>query len=155
VAQKNTKVPEFLREPLLAAQARLEQLEEETQRVVKDLMVRGKASRRELTEMVQRLAKQDWTLDELRGRVEKLRSQGMELASDYADRARAEAAGRLVELQTKAISFLGVASREQVEELSRELSRLTKKIEKGSDRGGEKGTDRAKVRKPAGRGEEV
>lgn len=134
MADKNMKVPEFLREPLEAAQARLETLEEETQRVVKDLVHRGKASRRELTDMVQRLAKQDWTLEELRGRLEKLRTQGKELASDYADRARAEAAGRLLELQSKAISFLGVASREQVEELSRELSRLSRKLEKGKAR---------------------
>jgi len=131
VAEKITKVPEFLREPLEAAQARLENLEEETQRVVKDLMHRGKASRRELSEMVQRLAKQDWTLEELRGRLEKLRVQGKELATDYADRARAEAAGRLVDLQAKAIAFLGVASREQVEELSRELTRLGRKLDKG------------------------
>ena len=131
MAEKNMKVPEFLREPLEAAQARLETLEEETQRVVKDLVHKGKASRRELADMVQRLAKQDWTLDDLRGRLEKLRAQGKELASDYADRARAEAAGRLVELQAKAISFLGVASREQVEELSRELHRLSRKLEKG------------------------
>lgn len=131
MADKNMKVPEFLREPLEAAQARLETLEEETQRVVKDLVHRGKSSRRELADMVQRLAKQDWTLDELRLRLEKLRDQGKELASDYADRARAEAAGRLVELQAKAIAFLGVASREQVEELSKELTRLSRKLEKG------------------------
>lgn len=141
MAEKNTKVPEFLREPLEAAQARLENLEEETQRVVKDLMHRGKASRRELTEMVQRLTKQDWTLEELRVRLEKLRAQGKELATDYADRARAEAAGRLVDLQAKAIAFLGVASREQVEELSRELTRLARKLEKG------------KAKKPVRRGE--
>lgn len=141
MAEKNTKVPEFLREPLEAAQARLENLEEETQRVVKDLMHRGKASRRELTEMVQRLTKQDWTLEELRVRLEKLRAQGKVLATDYADRARAEAAGRLVDLQAKAIAFLGVASREQVEELSRELTRLARKLEKG------------KAKKPVRRGE--
>jgi len=134
VAEKSMKVPEFLREPLEAAQARLETLEEETQRVVKDLVHRSKTGRRELSDMVQRLAKQDWTLDDLRGRLEKLRAQGKELATDYADRARAEAAGRLVELQAKAIAFLGVASKEQVEELSRELSRLSRKLEKGKPR---------------------
>ena len=39
-----------------------------------------------------------------------------------------------MELQAKAISFLGVASREQVEELSKELARLSRKLEKGKAR---------------------
>ena len=38
---------------------------------------------------------------------------------------------RVVELQSRAISFLGVATREQVEELSKEIDRLAKRIGKG------------------------
>ncbi|HVI96448.1 MAG TPA: hypothetical protein VM753_20690, partial [Anaeromyxobacter sp.] len=54
------KMPEFLREPLVAAQARLEALEGEAQRVLKDLVDRGRASRKDLEHMVQRLSKQEF-----------------------------------------------------------------------------------------------
>ncbi len=128
------KVPEFLREPLEAAQARLEAFEGEAQRVLKDLMQRGKASRKDFSDLVHRLQKQDWHLPELKDRLEKLRETGMERAQEWRDRAdsfRTEALERLVEMQGKAVNFLGVATREQVEELSRELDRLSRRLEKG------------------------
>lgn len=135
MAEKTVKVPEFLREPFEAAQSRLETLEEETQRVLKDLLQRGKAGSREIGELVHKLSKQDWHVEQVRARLEKrltkLRAQGMELASEWGDRARHEAVDRLAELQHRAIAFLGVATRDQVEELSRELERLSKKLEKG------------------------
>jgi hypothetical protein len=129
------KVPEFLREPLEAAQARLEQIEVEAQRVLKDLVERGRASRKDLEHMVQKLSKQDWTFPEMKHRIDKLREQGVERAAEWRGRAetfRAEALERVLELQGRAISFLGVATREQVDEISRELDRLTKRIEKGA-----------------------
>jgi hypothetical protein len=129
MAEKTVKVPPFLREPLEAAQAGLEAFEEETQRVLKDLLAKGKESRREIGELVQKLSKQDWTVDELKARLGRLRVHGLELAADWRDRARSEAAERLVELQGKAIAFLGVATREQVEQLSRDLARLSKRLE--------------------------
>ena len=134
MTDKSMKVPEFLREPLEAAQARLVEFEEEAQKVFKELMQKGKESRKDVTELVQRLSRQDWRLDELKDRVTKLRAHGMERANELKDRAetfRAEAMERLEDLQTKAVAFLGVATREQVEELSRELERLAKKIDKG------------------------
>ncbi len=136
MAEKNTmKVPQFLREPLEAAQARLLEFEEEAQRVFKDLMQKGKESRKDVAVLVQRLSKQDWNMDELKGRVTRLREQGMERAQELRGRAesfRADAMEKLEELQTKAVAFLGVATREQVEELSRELERLARRIERGS-----------------------
>jgi len=131
MAEKTVKVPEFLREPLEAAQARLELLEEETQRVLKDLVQKGKAGRREVGEIFEKLAKQDWNIDELKSRLAKFRTQGLELASEWRDRARTEALERMLELQSRAIAFLGVATREQVEELSKELDRLSRRLEKG------------------------
>jgi hypothetical protein len=128
------KVPEFLREPLEAAQARLEQIEVEAQRVLKDLVERGRASRKDLEEMVAKLSKQDWNFPEMKHRIEKLREQGVERAAEWRGRAenfRAEAMERVVDLQGKAIAFLGVATREQVEEISKELDRLAKRIERG------------------------
>jgi hypothetical protein len=127
------KVPEFLREPLEAAQARLEQFEEEAQKVLKDLMERGRASRKDFEHMVQRLSKQDWTFPEMKNRIEKLREQGVERAVEWRGRAetfRAEAMERVIDLQGKAIAFLGVASRDQVEEISKELDRLARRIGK-------------------------
>ncbi len=131
MADKSVKVPEFLREPIEAAQARLEALEEETQKVLKDLVAKGRNGRRELGGLVQRLSKQEWKAEELGSRLVKLGEHGLELASDWTDRARREAVERLLELQHRTIAFLGVASREQVEELSRELSRLARRLEKG------------------------
>jgi polyhydroxyalkanoate synthesis regulator phasin len=127
------KVPEFLREPLVAAQARLEQFEEEAQRVIKDLVVRGRASRKDIEQIVHRLSKQDWTFPEMKGRIGKLREQGVERAAELRGKAesfRADALEKVVELQSRAVSFLGVATRDQVEELSRELERLARRLEK-------------------------
>lgn len=129
------KVPEFLREPLVAAQARLGHFEEEAQRVLKDLMDKGRASRKDLEHMVTRLSKQDWTFPEMKHRIEKLRDQGVERATEWRGRAetfRADALERMIELQGRAVAFLGVATKEQVQELSKELDRLARRIEKGS-----------------------
>jgi hypothetical protein len=136
------KIPEFLKEPLEAAQARLEAFEEEAEKVLRDLMDRGRASRKDFEQIVQKLSRQDWTLPEVRQRFEKLRGQGTERATEWRGRAetfRAEALERVLDLQGRAIAFLGVASRDQVDELSRELDRLSRKIEKARPRRGRKG----------------
>jgi hypothetical protein len=139
------KVPEFLREPLVAAQARLEALEGEAQRVLKDLVDRGRASRKDLEHMVQRLSKQEFSFVEVRQRLEKLRDQGVERAAEWRGRAesfRSEALERVIDLQSRAVHFLGVATREQVEELSKELERLAKRLDKA-----EKGPRKARKSK--------
>lgn len=132
------KVPEFLREPLTAAQAKLERFEEDAQRVLRDLMDRGRASRKDLEQMVTRLSKQDWTFPEMKQRLEKLRDQGVETAAEWRGKAetfRAEALERMIELQSRAVSFLGVATREEVQELSKELDRLARRIAKSEKNG--------------------
>ncbi len=129
------RVPEFLREPLVAAQARLEQLEAEAQRMLKDLMDRGRAGRRDFEHMVQKLSKQDWRFPEVKHRLEKLREQGAERAAEWRGRAenfRAEAMERVMDLQGRAIGYLGVATRDQVAELSREIEQLTKRFERSA-----------------------
>jgi len=108
------KVPGFLREPLEMAQARLEALEEEAQRVWKDVKEMSKTGRKELGVFVERLQKQ------------------MERAQQWRDKAdsfRADALEKLLELQGKAVSFLGVATREQVEELSKEIEKVLRRLE--------------------------
>ena len=145
---RSTKVPEFLREPLVAAQARLEHFEEEAQRVLRDLMDRGRASRKDLEQMVARLSRQDWTFPEMKQRIEKLRDQGVERAAEWRGKAetfRAEALEKVFELQARAVSFLGVATRDEVQELSKEIDRLAKRVEKdhkgGRTRKGGKGSE--------------
>ena len=62
-----------------------------------------------------------------------MRAQGVERASEWRDRAetfRADALERVLDLQGRAIAFLGVATRDQVAEISKELDRLAKRIEK-------------------------
>jgi polyhydroxyalkanoate synthesis regulator phasin len=131
---RGVKVPEFLREPLATAQARLEHLEVEAQRVFHDLMDRGRASRKDIEQMVHRLSQQDWSLPEMKQRLEKLRDTSAVRAAEWRGRAesfRAEALERMIELQNRAVAFLGVATREQIDELSKELDRLSRRIEKG------------------------
>ena len=144
---KAMKVPEFLREPLEAAQTRLEHLEEEAQRMFKDLMVRGRASRKDIEQIIHRLSKQDWTFPEMKTRIEKLREQGAERAAELRGRAenfRTEALERVVDMQARAVSFLGVATRDQVEELSKELERLARRLDRA-----DKGRKAKKGAKPA------
>jgi hypothetical protein len=134
-AGRNVKVPEFLKEPLEAAQARFGRLEVDAERVLRDLMDRGRASRKEIEQIVARLSKQDWKLPEMKQRIGKLREQGVERAAEWRGRAetfRSEAMDRVLDLQGRAIAFLGVASRDQVEELSKEIDRLARKIAKSS-----------------------
>jgi len=141
------KMPEFLREPIEQAQARLVQIEENAQKALKDLVVRGREGRKELEALVTKLSRDERVAD-LKIRIEKLRVTGAERADEWRDKAevfRAEALERVMELQGKAVSFLGVATREQVEELHRELDRLARKIEKQAKA--------RKVRKPAVRAE--
>lgn len=141
---RSMKVPEFLREPLEAAQVRIGQIEEDAKKLLEDLMDKGRASRKDFEQIVHRLTLQDLSssLPELKQRIEKLRDQGAERAAELRDRAetlRSEALERMSDLQSRAVAFLGVATREQVEELSKELERLSRRLEKS-----EKGLKKAK-----------
>ncbi len=114
------KVPEFLREPLEAAQARLGVFEDEMQRLWKEILEMSKTGRKELGVLVERLQKQ----------------VGRTHWRSRAESIRAEALEKLMELQTRAVGFLGVATREQVEELSREIEKVLARLEgKGTGAG--------------------
>lgn len=130
---KRIKVPEFLNDQLESAKERLTKLEERAEKALKELLQKGKASRKDLEALVARISKDDRVAD-LKGRLEKLQKTGAERAEELRDRAenfRSEALERIGEFQEKAVKFLGVATREQVEELHRELDRLAKRFEKG------------------------
>jgi len=130
---RTSKPSDFLRESIEAAQSRLEHFEVEAQRIFKDLMDKGRASRKDLEQMVHRISRQDWSLPDVKQRFGKLREQGAERAAEWREKAesfRSEALERVMDLQSRAVSFLGVATRDQVEELSREIDRLARRIGK-------------------------
>ncbi len=109
-------VPEFLREPIEAVQARLETLEKDAHKAFKEISGR-----------VHKEWKQDWP--EMKERLDKLLAAGRERASEWRGRAehvRADAMERLMEL----VKFLGVATRDQLEQLSHDVDRILKRIEK-------------------------
>jgi hypothetical protein len=132
-AKRAIKVPEFLKDQLEQAQARLGSLEEGAEKALKELVEKGRASRKDLENALLRLSKDDRVVD-LKGKLEKFQRTGAvraELWKGKAESFRAEALERIVELQAKAVNFLGVATKDEVEELHRELDRLAKRLEKG------------------------
>lgn len=132
-ARRAIKVPEFLKDQLEQAQARLGQLEEGAEKALKDLVQKGRESRKDLEAVLVRISKDD-RVAELKDRLEKFQRTGAIRAEEWKGKAesfRAEALERIVELQGKAVSFLGVATKDEVEELHRELDRLAKRFEKG------------------------
>ncbi len=88
--------------------------EKEAQQLIKDLMQKGHDSLKELSALVQDLAKQDWSITTLR--VEGMR-RAMELRRLPAD------------LQRRAAAFFGVATRTQIGNLSHELGGLARRID--------------------------
>jgi hypothetical protein len=115
------------------AQARLETLEAEAQKLLHEVSTR-----------LQKVSGKDWA--EMKERLEHLREVGMERAEEWRDKAqefRVDAAERLETLQVKALRFLGVASREEVAELSREINKILKRLDESRKRKGGK-----PVRKP-------
>ena len=132
-AKRAIKVPDFLKDQIEQAQARLGQLEEGAEKALKELLQKGRASRKDLESILAKLSKDDRVVD-LKVKLEKFQKTGADRAEQWRDRAetfRAEAMERIVEMQGKAVSFLGVATKDEVEELHRELDRLAKKFEKG------------------------
>jgi len=118
-AKNAGKVQELIRESIEAAQSRLETLEDEAQKLFHEVSTR-----------VQKVSKKDWK--ELRGQMEKLRRVGLDAAEEWKDKAqnfRGDAVDRLLELQVRAVKFLGVASREEVLELSREINKILKRLD--------------------------
>ncbi len=118
-AKGSAKVEGFLRESVEVAQARLEVLEAEAQKLLHEVQTR-----------FQKVSGKDWA--DVKERIEHLREVGMERAEEWKDKAqgfRVEAAERLETLQEKALKFLGVASREEVAELSREINKILKRLD--------------------------
>jgi ElaB/YqjD/DUF883 family membrane-anchored ribosome-binding protein len=121
---KVDKVEGFLRESVEVAQARLEVIEAEAQKLLHEVQTR-----------FQKVSGKDWA--EVRERIEHLREVGMERAEEWKGKAeefRADAAEKLENLQVSALRFLGVASREEVAELSREINKILKRLDESRKR---------------------
>jgi polyhydroxyalkanoate synthesis regulator phasin len=113
----------------------------------KELAKKGKAGRKELGARIEKMvgeAKVDDKLSGLRAKIELLQKTGRERTEMWrgkADSFRADALERMIDIQGKVVSFLGVATREEVAELHRELERLAKRVESGQKaRASRKGT---------------
>ncbi len=122
--KSNPKVEGFLRESVEVAQARLETLEAEAQKLLHEVSTR-----------LQKVSGKDWA--EVRERLEQIREVGRERAEEWKDRAqefRVDAAERLEHLQVAALKFLGVATREEVAELSREINKILKRLDESRKR---------------------
>lgn len=114
------RMPGFLREPIEVAQARLGTFEKDAQRLLKDFSGR-----------VQKEWKQEWP--EMKDRLDRLLAAGRERASEWRGRAehvRADAMDRLMDL----VKLLGVATRDQLEQLSRDVDRVLKRMEKSTEK---------------------
>lgn len=117
--QAQNGIQQKVKDSLEQAQAKLQIFEEEAQKVMADLVEKGRAQRKELTTLLNRIKAQEILekvpVKELQGRA---KGVGKELTT------------RLEELVERAVSFAGVASVQQVEELSKEITRLSKKLDK-------------------------
>ena len=116
-AKKRGAVPEFVRVQVEAAEKRLVTFEEEAQRLLKDLIAKGKESRKDIRGLLKKAAELDVAerAEEWKGKAEKT---GTEVIK------------RIEELQDKALGMIGVASTSQIEELAHEIQRLARRVDK-------------------------
>ena len=123
--KSNPKVEGFLRESVEVAQARLETLEAEAQKLLHEVQTRLPEGVREGLGRGSRAARAP------------PRGRDRERAEEWKDKAqefRVDAAEKLENLQVAALSFLGVATREEVAELSREINKILKRLDESRKR---------------------
>jgi polyhydroxyalkanoate synthesis regulator phasin len=110
-------VPEFVRMRVEAAEKRLVSFEEEAQRLLKDLIAKGKESRKDIRDLLRKAAEIDMgeRAEEWRGRAEKT---GTEVIK------------RLEGLQDRALGMMGVASTAQLDGLAHEIQKLARRVDK-------------------------
>jgi tetrahydromethanopterin S-methyltransferase subunit G len=99
------------------AQARLEELEKEAQKVVNDLMVRSRASRKDVEKFLEQF------------RFDPKQLIDSVNVKELGRRAN-QVTKQLENLRERAVAFAGVASQKQVDELARDIGRLSKKVDK-------------------------
>lgn len=118
-AHNQNKFAERFRESLEQAQTRLNNLEEEAQKVLVEVLERSKASRKEMANLLARF-----------NGGELFDKQTMKEWQGRAKHVSADLAHRFEDLRSRAIAYAGVASKDQVEDLAKDLDRLSRKIDK-------------------------
>jgi hypothetical protein len=108
----------FVKQQISGAQKRIEGLEHEAEKVLRNLKSRSRGPAREMEKLLGQISP-DTLLEN--PRVKELGRK--------ATQVRSELRKRLDGIQTKAVEAVGVASQAQVKELNRELSRLSKKLD--------------------------
>ncbi len=108
----------FVKQQISGAQKRIEGLEHEAEKVLRNLKSRSRGPAREVEKLLGQI-NPDMLLEN--PRVKELGRK--------ATQVRSELRKRLDGIQTKAVEAVGVASQAQVKELNRELSRLSKKLD--------------------------
>ena len=117
--RQTTTITERFKDSLEQAQARLTSLEEEAQKMFQEVLDRSKASRREMTTLINRLNGGDLF--------------DRKMVKQWEGKARlvsADLAHRLEDLRSRVIQYAGVASRDQVVDLSKDLDKLSRKIDR-------------------------
>ena len=115
---KTRNLETFLKDQLEEAQKRFTDLEQEAEKVLRTVVVRGQESAKEVETLLGRLQA-----------GELLDNPRVKALGRKATQAGHELRKRLDGLQTRVVEAVGVASQAQVKELNRELSRLSKKLD--------------------------
>ncbi len=109
----------FVRGQFGMAQKRLVALEAEAEKVLKNLIVRGQESRKELDALLERVSAAE--LKVLNGSLREL----VKRAQDVSQEVRK----KLEEFQARLLEVAGVASQTQVRALNRQLSKLARRLD--------------------------
>ncbi|MBI3185070.1 MAG: hypothetical protein HYZ28_23285 [Myxococcales bacterium] len=115
---KGHSLQQFVKGQLEEARERFDNFEKEAEQVLKKLIARGKAQRKELEGLIVKL-----------NAGELLSSPAVKQLGKRASQARSELRKRLDLLQARVVQASGVATQRQVRDINRELGRLSKKLD--------------------------
>lgn len=110
-------MPEFVRMQVEAAEKRLVTFEEEAQKLLKDLIAKGKESRKDIRDLLRKAADLDVT-------------ERAEEWKEKAEKTGTEVIKRIEEFQDRALGMMGVASTAQIEGLAHEIQKLARRVDK-------------------------
>lgn len=116
MAASDKKAMETLKASLEQAQVRLASFEDEAQRVFAELMEKGRATRKEVAGLLAKVSAPE--LLDVKGLSGRARDVGDDMTR------------RIEEVRLRMIALAGVASREQVDGLTKELAKLSRKLDR-------------------------
>jgi hypothetical protein len=121
----HSKSSGFVKESIEQAQVHLGAIEKEATKVLNGLRTKSKSSRRELSSLVEKLQAGDLfenARDRAQGAEKQLKAGAAKFGGELAD--------RLTAVQQSVLHFVGVASRDEVEELVAELEKISRRLAK-------------------------